>query len=185
MPPDWTQLQDVMLQNYVLPHLTARAVASLRSTCKAFQAVTDQAPAKCILASLSQHLPPAELPDPEDSVAAQERLRYHAARIRSVLAGNPTKVCSTEVLKAHSFICIHNENIGSGKVLLHTAGGAFVAHMDFILLLYTCGKVTRNMLIWMAQLDLTCKMFLQSCFDQSKVQLSLFTQTYMQHVCSV
>ncbi len=96
-PPDWVRLQDT-LQSYVLPQLTARGVANLRSTGKTFQAVVDHAPADCILPALRQHLPETDLPAPADSQAAQARLQCHAARIRSMLTGNPSRACSTRVL---------------------------------------------------------------------------------------
>ncbi len=95
--PDWTRLQDT-LQSYVLPQLSARGVVNLRSACKAFQAVVDQAPVDCILPAVRQYLPDTYLAAPADSQAAQERLRCHAAHIESMFAGNPSKVCSTKVL---------------------------------------------------------------------------------------
>ena len=99
MLPEWTQLQHAF-QEHMLPLLTAREIAGLRGTCTSFHLLIDQDSSGSILPALSQHMPPAQLPDPADSQAAQQRLRQHAACIRSVLAGDPSKVRSAEVLMA-------------------------------------------------------------------------------------
>ena len=107
--PKWTQLHG-LLEAFVLPHIAGTALASLRATCKTFQVLVDQAPLDCVWPVLSQHMPKGQLPEPADSQAAQERLRWHAACIRSVLAGTPSRAFSAKVILAssHHQSCCHH-----------------------------------------------------------------------------
>lgn len=90
------QLQEPF-QAYLLPHLTARALATLRAACKSFQQTVDHAPAECVMPALHQHPAAAFLPKPSDSMAAQGRLNEQAASISAVLAAQPSSVCCIQV----------------------------------------------------------------------------------------
>ena len=105
-PIDWAQLQQA-LQTFTIPHITARAAANLRSSCKVFQQLIDQAPLECAWPVFKQHLPSKEGFAPMDSQAVMERLRCHAASIRSVLAASPSSTFSKQVCIAlHPMIIV-------------------------------------------------------------------------------
>ncbi|KAK9834659.1 hypothetical protein WJX74_006972 [Apatococcus lobatus] len=90
------QLQEP-LQAFVIPHLTARALASLRATCKGLQQLVDGAPVDCMLHAMHDQPAGAFLPKPFNSLEVQHRLRQQAASLNAVLAGQPSSICHIQV----------------------------------------------------------------------------------------
>ena len=100
---DWSRLQ-TPLQHFMLPCLSARAVAAMRGCCRAFQPMIDQAPSEFLPSELRQLLPSLQVQQPKDSQAIQKQLRHHAACIGSVRAGHLSHVSAFQVITTSSCI---------------------------------------------------------------------------------
>ena len=97
-----TFLLSEFLQQHVLPHLTPQSLAALRSTCRSYRQLIDNAPASCMAPVVADMLPAGLLQHAERSCDVQHLFRQQPTWLAHMRSGRPYRTQSVPTNGHHA-----------------------------------------------------------------------------------